>query len=101
METKIWLTGLVSISLQYPDISINGLMYYMKSFLCKLAGKGSAYEDNAHRISGNFQKCVIIIDCFEVFTERPSLIILRCLQKDQLHSWPEHKLGQIIKNTIW
>ena len=33
-ETKVWPTGLVSISLQYPDISINGLMYYMKSFLC-------------------------------------------------------------------
>ena len=30
------------------------------------------------------------------------MIVLRCLQTDQHHSWPEHKLGHIMKkhNTV-
>ena len=63
-------------------------------FICKLAWKRSANEDNACRIPKKLGKCVIIIDSFEVFTERPTSLMARA------QTWSNYKKHNTVKFLI-
>ena len=83
------------LSQPFPECLIDGYHTWVRSYLLSFDGLTEMnFEKHCQSFRTFFSKCVCIIDCTEIFIERPSDLKARC------QTWSNYKQHNTVKILI-